>query len=73
MEKSYAIGTCLLAAAFLSYTGSFTSEYREKIIYNDWLQDIRAKGIPTLDVFNISEVLSTLAERTQCVIYKAYS
>lgn len=38
-------GDCILSAAFMSYTGPFTSEYREELM-SWWLNMIQAENIP---------------------------
>jgi dynein heavy chain len=39
-------GDCLISAAFLSYNGPFTSEYRDHLIEELWLPLVRKKQIP---------------------------
>lgn len=62
-EKSETIGICLLAASFLSYAGPFTPKFREKMVFDDWLADIRARQIPISQQCDIIDVLCTMEER----------
>lgn len=64
-NKLEVIGNCLLAAAFLAYTGPFTPEFREKMIYEDWMPDIRANEIPISDISDIKIILSDTADVIQ--------
>ncbi|KAI8821286.1 dynein heavy chain and region D6 of dynein motor-domain-containing protein [Fimicolochytrium jonesii] len=43
---NYLPGDCLLAAAFLSYAGPFPSNYRQQLVGNLWLGQIKALEIP---------------------------
>ena len=58
-SKDNIIGDSLLAAAFLSYTGAFTADYRRCIIYETLLKDLRKQEISTSNDFNIESLLST--------------
>ena len=37
----YLIGDVLIAAAFLSYLGPFLSNYREDLVLNVWIKEVR--------------------------------
>lgn len=41
----YLVGDCLIAAAFLSYVGPFLSNYRDELVQNNWLVQVRNLGI----------------------------
>jgi hypothetical protein len=36
----YLVGDCLVAAAFLSYSGPFLSDYRDNLVQNQWLKKV---------------------------------
>lgn len=40
------IGNCLLGASFLVYAGPFSMEYRTKIVFHDWFDNIVKLDIP---------------------------
>jgi len=40
------VGDCLLAAAFLSYCGPFDSDYRSKLLDDQWLKSVKQLQIP---------------------------
>lgn len=42
----YLPGDCLIAAAFLSYAGPFNSTYRQRLIQNVWLPQMKTLEIP---------------------------
>lgn len=44
--KNQIIGNCLLDSSFLIYAGPFSLEYRRKIIFNDWFNNIIKLKIP---------------------------
>ena len=54
----YLIGDCLLAAAFLSYMGPFLSQYRDAIMEQVWLPQVRRLTIPCNPEFKFSSFLS---------------
>ena len=58
-SKDNIVGDSLLAAAFLSYTGAFTAEYRRYIIYETLLKDLRKLEISISNDFKIESLLST--------------
>ena len=56
------LGDCLLSSAFLCYTGAFTFQFRNRMVYEDWEQDIREKSIPISDNFRIEKLLTNDVE-----------
>lgn len=44
--KNQIIGNCLLNASFLVYAGPFSLEYRKKIIFDEWYNNIIKLHIP---------------------------
>lgn len=47
-EKSL-VGDVLLAAAFLSYVGPFTKNYRHDLLEEKWIPDLQKRNIPITD------------------------
>merc|ERR1719421_2865535 len=43
------IGDSLLAAAFISYIGPFTKEFRDRLVDDNWVPVIQQSGIPMTD------------------------
>ena len=37
----YLVGDCLVAAAFMSYMGPFLSNYRDHLVKEVWLKEVR--------------------------------
>lgn len=62
IEQEQLIGTCLLSASFLAYTGAFSWDFRRTMIYNDWLMDITEKEIPIMSPISFEAVLSSDVE-----------
>jgi dynein heavy chain len=52
------VGDVLIAAAFLSYAGPFTSEFREKLVRQTWMPIVRQLGIPCSVGFSFSKFLA---------------
>ncbi|XP_024136867.1 dynein heavy chain 10, axonemal isoform X4 [Oryzias melastigma] len=52
------LGDCLIAAAFLSYAGAFSWDFRTNMVYDKWTQDVKQKGIPLSHPFKIENFLS---------------
>jgi dynein heavy chain len=52
------VGDTMLGAAFLSYQGPFTADFRAEMVYELWLSDIIERGIPITEGFRLEKVLS---------------
>lgn len=52
------LGDCLLCAAFLSYEGAFTWEFRDEMVNNVWLNDILERDIPLSQPFRLENLLT---------------
>ncbi|ORC93797.1 putative dynein heavy chain [Trypanosoma theileri] len=52
------VGDCLAGAAFLSYLGAFTFQYRQEALETMWLKDIRERDIPLTEDFAIQRLLT---------------
>ena len=52
------LGDCLLSAAFLSYSGAFSWEFRHSMIMEDWREDIMGKKIPMSQPFKLEAILT---------------
>lgn len=64
------LGDCLVSSAFLSYVGAFTWDFRNQLIYVDWQNDVRDRGIPLSDNFRIEGLLTDDVEISRSVFYK---
>lgn len=64
-DQALLVGNCLLAAAFLSYAGPFSFEYRQDMVYANWLTDLKSREIPLADSFTLENMLSTDVEISQ--------
>jgi len=60
-QQTRLVGDCLLAAAFLSYLGPFTFDYRQTLLQGDWAKDVAAKGIPATAPFSLEDLMTTEA------------
>nr|CAH8856482.1 unnamed protein product [Trichobilharzia regenti] len=56
------LGDCLISAAFLSYVGAFSSEFRTRMIYDDWKTWLDDKGIPLSEHFRLEDILTNDVE-----------
>lgn len=61
------LGDCLLCAAFLSYEGAFTWEFRNEMVNQVWQQDITAREIPLSVPFRLESLLTDDVEISRCV------
>ncbi|XP_042636525.1 dynein axonemal heavy chain 10 [Orycteropus afer afer] len=52
------LGDCLLCAAFLSYEGAFTWEFRNEMVNQVWQNDILERGIPLSQPFRLESLLT---------------
>ncbi|XP_049816413.1 dynein axonemal heavy chain 10 [Schistocerca nitens] len=58
IERERLVGNCLLSSSFLCYTAPFSWEFRRRMVYDDWLADLRQREIPLADVFKVEAHLS---------------
>uniref|UniRef100_A0A1A8GI94 Dynein, axonemal, heavy chain 10 n=1 Tax=Nothobranchius korthausae TaxID=1143690 RepID=A0A1A8GI94_9TELE len=56
------LGDCLISAAFLSYEGAFSWEFRSEMVYGTWLQDVLERGIPLSPHFKVENLLTDEVE-----------
>ncbi|XP_036076372.1 dynein heavy chain 10, axonemal isoform X2 [Rousettus aegyptiacus] len=52
------LGDCLLCAAFLSYEGAFTWEFRDEMVSQVWQSDILEREIPLSQPFRLESLLT---------------
>ncbi|KAM8812104.1 dynein axonemal heavy chain 10 [Rhynchonycteris naso] len=52
------LGDCLLCAAFLSYEGAFTWDFRDEMVYQVWQKDIQERAIPLSQPFRLESLLT---------------
>ncbi|XP_018599950.2 dynein heavy chain 2, axonemal [Scleropages formosus] len=57
-NMGYLVGDCLLAAAFLSYMGPFLSNYRDEIVADIWMKQIRELEVSCSPCFSFAAFLS---------------
>lgn len=62
VEQTQIIGTTLVCASFLAYTGAFSFEFRHQMVYIDWLSHVQEQHIPISLPFEIQKVLSNDVE-----------
>jgi len=64
-DKVKLVGDSLMASAFLSYCGPFNFDLRDKMVYHEWMDDIKAKGIPYNESFSLEEFLTNDVETSK--------
>jgi dynein heavy chain len=52
------LGDCLISASFLSYAGVFSSEFRRRMVYEDWETHLRARAVPLSKPLRLEKALS---------------
>ncbi|XP_030875567.1 dynein heavy chain 10, axonemal [Leptonychotes weddellii] len=52
------LGDCLLCAAFLSYEGAFTWEFRDQMVNQVWQNDLLEREIPLSQPFRLENLLT---------------
>ncbi|POI33535.1 hypothetical protein CIB84_002713, partial [Bambusicola thoracicus] len=67
MRKVKLLGDCLLCAAFLSYEGAFSWEFRNEMIYQVWQEDILSREIPLSQPFRLESLLTNEVEVSRWV------
>jgi dynein heavy chain len=55
----------MVGAAFMCYTGAFTWEFRDNLVYNDWVGDLLARQIPMSDPFRLEDLLTNGVEMSK--------
>ncbi|CAL8343019.1 unnamed protein product [Lota lota] len=56
------LGDCLVAAAFLSYEGAFSWDFRNEMVYQVWEKDVLERGIPFSQPFRVEVLLTDEVE-----------
>ncbi|KAL1274160.1 hypothetical protein QQF64_026974 [Cirrhinus molitorella] len=56
------LGDCLICAAFLSYEGAFSWDFRNEMVYEVWQADVLERGIPLSQPFRIENLLTDEVE-----------
>ncbi|KAM9822995.1 dynein axonemal heavy chain 10-like [Syngnathus typhle] len=56
------LGDCLLSAGFLSYEGAFSWEFRNLMVYETWVNDVKERGIPLSEPFKVDNLLTDEVE-----------
>uniref|UniRef100_A0A3Q1G9E8 Dynein axonemal heavy chain 10 n=1 Tax=Acanthochromis polyacanthus TaxID=80966 RepID=A0A3Q1G9E8_9TELE len=56
------LGDCLICAAFLSYEGAFSWDFRNEMVYQAWVQDVQKRGIPLSQPFKVENLLTDEVE-----------
>ncbi|XP_009299843.1 dynein axonemal heavy chain 10 [Danio rerio] len=56
------LGDCLICAAFLSYEGAFSWDFRNEMVYKVWQADVLERGIPLSQPFRIENLLTDEVE-----------
>uniref|UniRef100_A0A8C4N1H9 Dynein heavy chain 10, axonemal n=1 Tax=Eptatretus burgeri TaxID=7764 RepID=A0A8C4N1H9_EPTBU len=57
-QRLWLLGDCLLSAAFLSYEGAFSWNFRQMMLHENWEVDIRDRNIPLSQPFHIESLLT---------------
>ncbi|XP_019908369.3 dynein heavy chain 10, axonemal [Esox lucius] len=56
------LGDCLICAAFLSYEGAFSWDFRKNMVYDVWEKDVLDRGIPLSQPFRVESLLTDEVE-----------
>ena len=64
-SKDKLVGDCLLGAAFLSYCGPFSFDFRRRMIYDAWKADLVEKKINVTETFTVQGLLTSDQEISQ--------
>ena len=51
-----------MSSAFLSYEGAFSWEFRNDMVYKDWIGDVTNRQIPHSDPFKLENLLTDEVE-----------
>ena len=61
-QRGSLVGDCLLSAAWRSYAGAFTFQYRQRLVYNIFLSDVKERKLPLTDDLKLEQLLTTDSE-----------
>lgn len=61
-RRVHLLGDCLVSAAFLSYAGAFSSDFRKEMIYEMWVNDVLSRAIPMSQPFKLEYLLTDEVE-----------
>ncbi|KAF8560792.1 hypothetical protein P879_08220 [Paragonimus westermani] len=61
-KRTQLLGDCLLSAAFLSYVGAFSWEYRTRMVYEDWQSWLLERKVSMSQPFRLEDVLTNDVE-----------
>ncbi|VDP76010.1 unnamed protein product [Echinostoma caproni] len=56
------LGDCVLGAAFLSYVGAFSWEYRKRMVYDEWQSWLVDREVPLSQPFRLEDILTNDVE-----------
>ena len=59
------MGDVLLAAAFTSYAGPFTMDFRRSLVNDKWLPDLQARNIPMTAGVQPLDLLATDTDKAR--------
>ena len=65
VKREKLLGDCLLTSSFLSYAGAFTFDFRRRLTYELWADDVAARGVPTTSPFRLEDLLTSEVETGQ--------
>ncbi|XP_059138610.1 dynein axonemal heavy chain 10-like [Physella acuta] len=61
-KRERLLGDCIVGAAFLSYVGAFSFEYRHELMNKVWVPDLQTRQIPLSSPYRIEDLLTTDVE-----------
>ena len=71
-QRNRLLGDCLLGAAFLSYLGAFSWDFRNDLLRQEWEKDIVAKDIPKSEPFKVNNMFYFKNSIARNFLYKWY-
>ena len=61
-SRTSLVGDCLIASAFLSYTGAFNFDSRALLLKGTWEPDLEKKAMPMTSPFKLEKLLTSEVE-----------